>query len=198
MTLIVNVDEDTAPALNNGHDLLEDILVLHLEKGKDFFITVSGNYLPSCFGSSLETLVHLHTYIREVPVAQLVDLVCTVSSTNWQENNCVLQCVIVTCRPKKCWIVGEIHVAAILIPSIRYVLYYPVHQVHHTCSTHLDRLWFLFCYCIIRVHHGSSVPSPLRLDPSKRPPWNKYHLLSTSQRSSSPWSTLSREKELRR
>ena len=78
MTLTVNVDEDTAPALNNGHDLLEDILVLHLEKGKDFFITVSGNYLPSCFGSSLETLVHLHTYIREVPVAQLVDLVCIV------------------------------------------------------------------------------------------------------------------------
>ena len=99
MTLTVNVDEDTAPALNNGHDLLEDILVLHLEKGKDFFITVSGNYLPSCFGSSLETLVHLHTYIREVPVAQLVDLVCTVSHTNWQENNCVLQCVIV--RPKE-------------------------------------------------------------------------------------------------
>ena len=93
MTLTVNVDEDTAPALNNGHDLLEDILVLHLEKGKDFFITVSGNYLPSCFGSSLETLVHLHTYIREVPVAQLVDLVCTVSSTNWQENDCV-SCIV--------------------------------------------------------------------------------------------------------
>ena len=76
MLFTVNVDEDTAPGLNNGHDSLEDILVLHLEKGKDFFITVTGNYLPSCFGSSLETLVHLHTYIREVPVAQLVDLVC--------------------------------------------------------------------------------------------------------------------------
>ena len=90
MTLTVNVDEDTAPALNNGHDLLEDILVLHLEKGKDFFITVSGNYLPSCFGSSLETLVHLHTYIREVPVAQLVDLVRTVSIANCQE--CMYVC----------------------------------------------------------------------------------------------------------
>jgi phosphatidylinositol-bisphosphatase len=94
MTLTVNVDEDTAPALNNGHDLLEDILVLHLEKGKDFFITVSGNYLPSCFGSSLETLVHLHTYIREVPVAQLVDLVCTASSTN----NDGKRIIVVYCR----------------------------------------------------------------------------------------------------
>ena len=100
MTLTVNVDEDTAPALNNGHDLLEDILVLHLEKGKDFFITVAGNYLPSCFGSSLETLIHLHTYIREVPVAQLVDLVCTYMYTNSQENNNV--CVMTRDRQKKC------------------------------------------------------------------------------------------------
>ncbi len=71
----VLVDEDSAPPLTSGREKLEDILVLHLEKGKDFFITVSGNYLPSCFGSSLETLVNLHTYIREVPVARLVDLV---------------------------------------------------------------------------------------------------------------------------
>lgn len=71
----VLVDEDSAPSLTTGKEALEDILVLHLEKGKDFFITVSGNYLPSCFGSSLETLVNLHTYIREVPVARLVDLV---------------------------------------------------------------------------------------------------------------------------
>ena len=71
----VCVDEDLACHLNSGRDKIEDILVLHLEKGKDFFISVTGNYLPSCFGSSLETLIHLHTYIREVPVAQLVDLV---------------------------------------------------------------------------------------------------------------------------
>ena len=42
-------------------------------------ISISGNYLVSCFGSSLETLVHLHTYIREVPVADLLDLTLTSS-----------------------------------------------------------------------------------------------------------------------
>ena len=42
-------------------------------------ISVSGNYVVSCFGSSLETLVHLHTYIREVPVAELLDLSLTAS-----------------------------------------------------------------------------------------------------------------------
>ena len=80
----VLVDEDSAPPLTSGKEKLEDILVLHLEKGKDFFIAVSGNYLPSCFGSSLETLVHLHTYIREVPVAKLVDL-----TSSWDE--CALE-----------------------------------------------------------------------------------------------------------
>ena len=73
--LTVMVNEDSAPPLTSRKESLEDILVLHLEKGKDFFITVSGNYLPSCFGSSLETLVNLHTYIREVPVDRLLDLV---------------------------------------------------------------------------------------------------------------------------
>ena len=53
--------------------------MLHLEGGKDFFLSVTGNYLPSCFGSSLETLVHLHTYIREVPTAELLDLSWTSS-----------------------------------------------------------------------------------------------------------------------
>ena len=53
-------------------------------------------------------------------------------------------------------------------------------------------------YCIIRVHRGSSVHFPLRLGPSRRFPWSKLHLLLTSQRSSSPWLTSSREKELRR
>ena len=73
MTLTLLVDGDTAPALNSSLKV-EDILVLHLEKGKDFFISIAGNYLPSCFGSCLETLVHLHTYIREIPVAQLLEI----------------------------------------------------------------------------------------------------------------------------
>ena len=165
IVLTVCVDCDTAPALNAGQDTIEDILVLHLEGGKDFFISqqtalgrereeggregegrrreggrgkkeggregegrrreggrgregrrgnagvefecvcsawtaprticshvvspknplnsphisISGNYIVSCFGSSLEALVHLHTYIREVPVADLLDISLTAS-----------------------------------------------------------------------------------------------------------------------
>lgn len=74
IVLTVSVDCDTASTISSGKNNLDDILVLHLEGGKDFFLSITGNYLPSCFGSSLDTLVHLHTYIREVPTADLLDL----------------------------------------------------------------------------------------------------------------------------
>lgn len=69
------VNPTTAPQLNSGDDKIEDILVLHLEGGKDLFVSVSGNYLPSCFGSSLEALVYMFKPIRDVETAVLIDLV---------------------------------------------------------------------------------------------------------------------------
>ena len=41
-------------------------------------VSVSGNYLPSVFGSSIEALVRMYGPIREVPVATLVNLVSLV------------------------------------------------------------------------------------------------------------------------
>ena len=41
-------------------------------------VSVSGNYIPSVFGSSIEALVRMYGPIREVPVATLVDLVSSV------------------------------------------------------------------------------------------------------------------------
>lgn len=72
--LTVYVDKESARAMNSGDEKIEDILVLHLEGGKDFFVSVSGNYIPSVFGSSIEALVRMYGPIREVPVATLVDL----------------------------------------------------------------------------------------------------------------------------
>ncbi|KAH9491544.1 hypothetical protein Btru_030906 [Bulinus truncatus] len=63
----VYVDKSTAAKLNSGEEKLEDILVLHL-------ITVSGNYLISSFGSSIEALIQMHGPIREVPVAELIEI----------------------------------------------------------------------------------------------------------------------------
>uniref|UniRef100_A0A4W6FVM1 phosphoinositide 5-phosphatase n=1 Tax=Lates calcarifer TaxID=8187 RepID=A0A4W6FVM1_LATCA len=73
--LEVYVSKDSVTLLNSGEDSIEDILVLHLDRGKDYFITISGNYMPSCFGTSLETLCRMKKPIREIPITKLIDLV---------------------------------------------------------------------------------------------------------------------------
>uniref|UniRef100_A0A8C2GC18 phosphoinositide 5-phosphatase n=1 Tax=Cyprinus carpio TaxID=7962 RepID=A0A8C2GC18_CYPCA len=72
--LEVFVNRSTAPELNSGQQQLEDILVLHLERGKDYFISVTGNYLPSCFGSSLSTLCLLRERIQDMPLETIRDM----------------------------------------------------------------------------------------------------------------------------
>uniref|UniRef100_A0A8C2HUE0 phosphoinositide 5-phosphatase n=1 Tax=Cyprinus carpio TaxID=7962 RepID=A0A8C2HUE0_CYPCA len=72
--LEVFVNRSTAPELNSGQQQLEDILVLHLERGKDYFISVTGNYLPSCFGSSLSTLCLLRERIQDMPLETIREL----------------------------------------------------------------------------------------------------------------------------
>ncbi|OBS78993.1 hypothetical protein A6R68_18603 [Neotoma lepida] len=78
ISLDVYVSKDSVTILNSGEDKIEDILVLHLDRGKDYFLTISGNYLPSCFGTSLEALCRMKRPIREVPVTKLIDLVRSV------------------------------------------------------------------------------------------------------------------------
>lgn len=72
--LEVLVDKRIAYKLNAGQDKIYDILVLHLEGGKDLFITVAGYYEPSSFGSSLEALVRISEPVLEVPASKLIDL----------------------------------------------------------------------------------------------------------------------------
>uniref|UniRef100_A0A665TA62 phosphoinositide 5-phosphatase n=1 Tax=Echeneis naucrates TaxID=173247 RepID=A0A665TA62_ECHNA len=73
--LEVFVNRSTAPELNSGKQQLEDILVLHLERGKDYFISVTGNYLPSCYGTSIYSLCQLREPIQDMPQETLYKLV---------------------------------------------------------------------------------------------------------------------------
>ncbi|XP_062818573.1 type II inositol 1,4,5-trisphosphate 5-phosphatase isoform X1 [Anolis carolinensis] len=84
------VNKSTAPALNSGEDRLEDILVLHLDRGKDYFLSVLGNYLPSCFGTSLHALTFMREPIQEmspdtIRELSLRPLKSTDSETFWDE-----------------------------------------------------------------------------------------------------------------
>ncbi|XP_071324614.1 type II inositol 1,4,5-trisphosphate 5-phosphatase isoform X1 [Trachinotus anak] len=73
--LEVFVNRSTAPELNSGQQQIEDILVLHLERGKDYFISVTGNYLPSCYGTSIYSLCQLKEPIQDMPQETLRKLV---------------------------------------------------------------------------------------------------------------------------
>jgi phosphatidylinositol-bisphosphatase len=65
----VTVDNDTATKLNTGDEVLEDILILRLENGRDHYLTVSGKYARSCFGMSCTDLVLISVPVRDVPLA---------------------------------------------------------------------------------------------------------------------------------
>uniref|UniRef100_A0A673X3N5 phosphoinositide 5-phosphatase n=1 Tax=Salmo trutta TaxID=8032 RepID=A0A673X3N5_SALTR len=78
--LEVFVNRSTATELNAGRQQIEDILVLHLERGKDYFLSVTGNYLPSCFGSSIQILCQLRDPIQEMPLETIRELVRGIST----------------------------------------------------------------------------------------------------------------------
>uniref|UniRef100_A0A803YSE6 phosphoinositide 5-phosphatase n=1 Tax=Meleagris gallopavo TaxID=9103 RepID=A0A803YSE6_MELGA len=76
------VNKSTATRLNSGEEKLEDILVLHLDRGKDYFLSVTGNYLPSCFGSPIHTLCYMREPIQDIcTVQQILDLSCKLCET---------------------------------------------------------------------------------------------------------------------
>lgn len=73
--LEVFVNRSTAPDLNLGLQQIEDILVLHLERGKDYFLSITGNYLASCYGTPISTLCQLREPIRDMPLEAVRALV---------------------------------------------------------------------------------------------------------------------------
>jgi inositol polyphosphate 5-phosphatase INPP5B/F len=66
--LTITIDKDTAKLLNSGREVLEDILILRLENGRDYYLTVRANFARSCFGMSLEELVLYAQPIRSIPI----------------------------------------------------------------------------------------------------------------------------------
>jgi inositol polyphosphate 5-phosphatase INPP5B/F len=68
INISITVGKEIAQSLNSGRELLEDILILRLENGRDYYLTVHAEYARSCFGMSLDELVLYNEAIRTVPV----------------------------------------------------------------------------------------------------------------------------------
>ncbi|RDW88394.1 phosphatase family protein-like protein [Coleophoma cylindrospora] len=59
-TLEVFVDDiSLVRSLNSGQSTLDDVLVLRVSQGRDYFIPIRGSWLQSCFGRSIEELIHI-------------------------------------------------------------------------------------------------------------------------------------------
>ncbi|RWS22603.1 Type II inositol-1:4:5-trisphosphate 5-phosphatase-like protein, partial [Leptotrombidium deliense] len=108
--LQILVDINSASKLNAGTEKLEDILVLHLDGGKDLFITVSGTYKPSCFGSSIAALTRMQAPVSEIDSKMFQDL---------QQNLNMKEYPMCWSIPKEVWIlVDQIFKFGMLEPDL--------------------------------------------------------------------------------
>eukprot|EP00741_Cyanophora_paradoxa_P011740 tig00020563_g11344.t1 len=67
ITLTAHVTRRTAARLTEEGVPLEEIVVLHLDRGRDYFITATGRYVRSCFGCSLDYLAARSEPVRGPP-----------------------------------------------------------------------------------------------------------------------------------
>jgi inositol polyphosphate 5-phosphatase INPP5B/F len=68
MEFTLTIDSSTAQLLNSGREVLDDILILRLENGRDYYITVKATFARSCFGMSVDELVMYAEPIRNIPI----------------------------------------------------------------------------------------------------------------------------------
>ena len=104
----LTIDNVTAQNLNSGREVLEDILILRLEGGRDYYITVKASYARSCFGMSAEELVMYSGPIRNVPLDPIVKTEKLGASLS-----------TALCVPKELWrLIDAIHHKGIQTPGL--------------------------------------------------------------------------------
>lgn len=67
----ITIDSFTAQLLNSGREILDDIVILRLEDGRDYYITIKATFARSCFGMSADELVMYSDPIRSIPIDPL-------------------------------------------------------------------------------------------------------------------------------
>ncbi|KAJ1445468.1 Endonuclease/exonuclease/phosphatase [Pelagophyceae sp. CCMP2097] len=63
--LVIAVDTQTARALNSHADSLDDVIVVHVERGAEHVVHVTAQWLRSAWGMSLEDLCHCRGAARD-------------------------------------------------------------------------------------------------------------------------------------
>ena len=82
INVTIMVERASSESLNMGIDQLEEILILHTENGRDRFMTISGVWLPSIFGCSLDLLCRLIRPIRSYSQDELLSIHRAINQAN--------------------------------------------------------------------------------------------------------------------
>ncbi|KAG2196876.1 hypothetical protein INT46_006055 [Mucor plumbeus] len=96
----VTIDPTISAPLNRGEENMDEILILRLENSKDFFISVAGDYIPTCFGVPLEQLSEMAVPISEAAAKNLQRAKPTNSNNPQQPPSPVLNQIDL---PKELW-----------------------------------------------------------------------------------------------
>ena len=112
ITVTVTIDNKTAQLLNGGREVVDDILILRLENGRDYYITVKGTYARSCFGMSLDELVLYKEPIRTIPLDAIERALHFPNESEISPSNAL-------CIPKELWrIVDAIYEKGLQNPGL--------------------------------------------------------------------------------
>lgn len=68
LSFTITIDSHTAQFLNAGREVLDDIVILRLENGRDYYITIKATFARSCFGMSADELVLYTEPVRNIPI----------------------------------------------------------------------------------------------------------------------------------
>uniref|UniRef100_A0A915HM72 Inositol polyphosphate-related phosphatase domain-containing protein n=1 Tax=Romanomermis culicivorax TaxID=13658 RepID=A0A915HM72_ROMCU len=74
LNVTVTVDKMSVRKILTGEDNMQDHLVLHLHGGRHIFLSISANFIPTCFGRSLSELMTYKQTGVEPNVGKLIDL----------------------------------------------------------------------------------------------------------------------------
>ena len=68
LELTVCLNKSFSDLLQDGYDILDDVLRLHIENGMDYFIHVKADQKPTCFGMNLSKLVCCKEHISQISI----------------------------------------------------------------------------------------------------------------------------------
>jgi len=112
INVTVTIDNKTAQLLNGGREVVDDILILRLENGRDYYITVKGTYARSCFGMSPDELVLYKDPIRTIPLDAIERAMHFPNESEISPSNAL-------CIPKELWrIVDAIYEKGLQTPDL--------------------------------------------------------------------------------